>query len=212
MASIEENDEAEQLRFLALKSMVKRSKPNNSKCKKDETDDQDILLLRAAALKTINTHKTSSHNDLLANKNKTTINTKLINEKKRNSQSSPSRSKKNIKLKHNVDNERKRNLIDHDSNYNELSRDVLPTHYEKNVINDSRLKPNKNSYLVDNKDDAKKIVRNGSIQLSNLDSEKVNETMVLHITFSSSESDDSSSECDANNVCQINVKLEKLLN
>lgn len=46
------------------------------------------------------------------------------------------------------------------------------------------------------KPDIKPIIRNGIIRLSNLDSTGICETMILDITFSSSDSEDSASEYD----------------
>lgn len=192
MATVEEIDEAEQLRFLALKSMVRRSskKKNNPNI---DTDDQDILLLRAAALKTIN-NKSS-----LSNKNENPVQNKLINEKKRSISShvSPLASIKSIKLTDQKNNNLVTKFTSNTSigstsrvlKYNPQQESKSKHKFESNI--ESKCKPE-----VINKDNVKKIIRNGSIQLSNLDSEKFNETMVIHITFSSSESDDSSNECD----------------
>lgn len=47
LASNESNDKTEQLRFLALKFMVRRSKQNSSN---SDAGDQDIKLFRAVAL------------------------------------------------------------------------------------------------------------------------------------------------------------------
>jgi len=187
MATVEEIDEAEQLRFLALKSMVRRSskKKNNPNI---DTDDQDILLLRAAALKTINNKKS------LSNKDKSPVKNKLINEKKRSrsSQVSPSASKKSIKLT-----DMKNNLNTNFTSSNSIGNTtrVLKHDPQQNFKSKHKLESQSKPEVI-NKDDIKKIIRNGSIQLSNLDSEKFNETMILRITFSSSESDDSSNECD----------------
>lgn len=202
MASNEDNDEAEQLRFLALKSMVRRSKPNNSD---NDADDQDIKFLRAAALKTI-THKSNAQNHSLVNKDDKIVKSLIVNEKKRSiSGLSSLRNKKNIKLNENEMTDSKNftnNSIvrkssevlnhEHEQEYKRKSK------FEYNA--EAQSKPKAESHdkttVSDSKDEFKKIVRNGSMQLSNLDSEKVDETMVLHITFSSSESEDSSSECD----------------
>lgn len=199
MATDEEIDEAEQLRLLALHSMVKRSKPkskpNNFNIKTNETDDSDIVLLRAAALKTI-THKSNTQNSLLVNDDKDSFQDKYVSGK-RSCEVSPLRSKKHVKIEQNMINEQLYSFTNDPSieSYKESLEHIKKEQCGQN-------KPEIKSKLVaDNNGNTKKIVRNGSIQLSNLDSEKINETMVLHITFSSSESDDSSSECDTNNVC-----------
>lgn len=187
MATVEETDEAEQLRFLALKSMVRRSSKKKNSPNID-TDDQDILLLRAAALKTIN-NKSS-----LGNKDEKLVKNKLINEKKRSlsSQVSPLASKKIIKL-------------------TDMKNNNLVNNFTSNTStgNTTRVSKHDPQQECKNKDDIQKIIRNGSIQLSNLDSEKFNETMILRITFSSSESDDSSNECDVvkNQVCSVLIIL-----
>ncbi|XP_001943011.1 uncharacterized protein LOC100169199 [Acyrthosiphon pisum] len=192
MATVEEIDEAEQLRFLALKSMVRRSskKKNNSNT---DNDDQDILLLRAAALKTIN-NKSS-----LGNKDEKLGKHTLINEKKRSisSQVSPLASKKTIKLTDMKNNNLANNFTSNTSIGNTIrvsKNDPQQESKSKHKL-ESNIESQSNPEVI-NKDDTKKVIRNGSIQLSNLDSEKFNETMILRITFSSSESDDSSSECD----------------
>ncbi|XP_026817080.1 putative uncharacterized protein DDB_G0292292 [Rhopalosiphum maidis] len=202
MATVEEIDEAEQLRFLALKSMVRRSSKKNTN--NTDTDDQDILLLRAAALKTIN-NKSSQ-----GNKDEKIVNNQLINEKKRSisSQVSPLVNKKNIKLT-DMKNNNLVNNVTNNTNTGNITR-VSKHHLEQVFKNKHKLETNiesqSKSEVINNKDDIKKIIRNGSIQLSNLDSEKFNETMILHITFSSSESDDSSSESD---VAQNKVSIPK---
>lgn len=196
MATVEETDEAEQLRFLALKSMVRRSskKKNSSNI---DTDEQDILLLRAAALKTIN------NKNSLGNKNENLVKNNLINEKKRSisNQISPLEIKKNIKLTDVKNN----NLVNHVTrntsidNIGRVSKHNPEQEYKSKHKFESNIESQSKPAVI-NKDEIKKVIRNGSIQLSNLDSEKFNETMVLHITFSSSESDDSSSECDGKKV------------
>lgn len=192
MATIEEIDEAEQLRFLALKSMVRRSTKKKN-IPNTDPDDQDILLLRAAALKTINNKSSLGNKDEKLGKNT------LINEKKRSisSQVSPLASKKTIKLTDMKTN----NLVNNFTSNTSIGNTIRVSKYDpqqecksKHKL-ESNIEPQRNP-LVINKDDTKKVIRNGSIQLSNLDSEKFNETMILRITFSSSESDDSSSECD----------------
>lgn len=186
MATKEDIDEAEELRFLALKSMVKRSRKKKSSLKIDEVDDPDILLLRAAALKTI-TNKKSNKNYTLVNENDKPVNGGLLNEKKRsNSQVTPSKSKKSKKLNE------KQNIKYTESEISSITFKNVSEHHHKCK---STLELQQSVDTV-NKDDVKKVVRNGSIQLSNLDSEKVDETMVISITFSSSESDDSLSEYD----------------
>lgn len=177
--SNEEVDDAEQLRFLALQSMIKRSKPNNFKPKTDDVDDQDILLLRAAALKTITTKNS---------------NISLVNNKKRSCQVSPQRNQKNLKLKH----EHINDLTN--KTFNDKSKETLQYDHKQDVEKYEPQSESHNKSVIEKKDEVKKIVKNGSIQLSNLNSEKVDETMVLHITFSSSESDGSTSECELNNV------------
>lgn len=202
MATNEDNDEAEQLRFLALKSMVRRSKQNSLD---NDADDQDIKLLRAAALKTI-THKSNAQNHSLVNKDDKLVKSQIVNEKKRSiSGLSSLRNKKSIKLNENNTTDSK-NFIN--NSHVKKSSEVLNREHEQEYKRKQKLEHNTESKVEftaeslnktavnDSKDDFKKIVRNGSMQLSNLDSEKVDETMVLHITFSSSESDDSSSECD----------------
>lgn len=194
----EEMDEAEELRFLALRSMVKRSKPANY-IKPEATDDSDILLLRAAALKTITTKNTRIK--LLVNKDDKSKQSTEVNKKKRHSRTSVSKSNKMIKLENNL----KNGFV----NSSAIKKDVLKysnTNHECN--NFVKPKPKIESKpLIESKDDVKKIVRNGCIQLSNLDSKNVNETMVLRITFSSSESEESSSECDTKYVCGKKNKL-----
>ncbi|XP_060860167.1 uncharacterized protein LOC132937370 [Metopolophium dirhodum] len=191
MATVEEIDEAEQLRFLALKSMVRRSSKKTSS--NTDTDDQDILLLRAAALKTINNKSSLGNKDEKLGKNT------LINEKKRSisSQVSPLASKKTIKLTDKKNN----NLVNNFTNNISIGNTIRVSKHDpqqecksKHKL-ESNIESQSNPEVI-NKDDIKKVIRNGSIQLSNLDSEKFNETMILRITFSSSESDDSSSECD----------------
>jgi len=206
MATVEEIDEAEQLRFLALKSMVRRTSKKKNSLNTD-TDDQDILLLRAAALKTIN------NKNSLNNKDKNFVKNKLINEKKRLNKEalSSSASKKNIKLTDMRNNNLLNNITSNTSIGNTTR--VLKNDSEQEFKSKNKLEHNIESQSkpeVINKDDIKKIIRNGSIQLSNLDSDKFNETMILHITFSSSESDDSSSECEVikNKVC-LNIKYAK---
>lgn len=202
MATNEDIDEAEQLRFLALKSMVKKSSKKQSSTNTTDIDDQDILLLRAAALKTIN-NKSS-----ISNKDENPVKSKLINGKKRTISSplSPLARKKNIKLT-----EMKNNNLVH--NFTRNTSIASTTGVLKHIPQqECKSKQKLESYIkkqskpeVIKKDETKKIIRNGSIQLSNLDSDKFNETMILRITFSSSESDDSSSECDViqNKVCKI---------
>lgn len=186
MATKEDIDEAEELRYLALKSMVKRSRKKKSSLKIDEVDDPDILLLRAAALKTI-TNKKSNKNYTLVNENDKPVNGGILNEKKRsNSQVTPSKSKKIKKLNE------KQNIKYTESEISSITFKNVSEHHHKCK---STLELQQSVDTV-NKDDVKKVVRNGSIQLSNLDSEKVDETMVISITFSSSESDDSLSEYD----------------
>uniref|UniRef100_A0A2S2NCE2 Uncharacterized protein n=1 Tax=Schizaphis graminum TaxID=13262 RepID=A0A2S2NCE2_SCHGA len=202
MATVEEIDEAEQLRFLALKSMVRRSSKKNTN--NSDTDDQDILLLRAAALKTIN-NKSS-----LGNKDEKLVKNKLINEKKRSisSQVSPLASKKNIKLTDTKNNNLVNNVTNNTNtgNTTRVSKHHLEQVFKNKHELETNIESQSKSEVINNKDDIKKIIRNGSIQLSNLDSEKFNETMILHITFSSSESDDSSNECD---VVQNKVLIQK---
>lgn len=194
MATKEDIDEAEELRFLALKSMVKRSKKKKSSHKTEEVDDSDILLLRAAALKTI-THNKKIKNNTLINKNDKPIDGMLLNEKKRNnSQISPLKNKKSKKL-----NDRQVYISVNTKNTEpDISTKIVNNIPKQEHKSMPKLEPNSKSNKNDNifnKDDIKKIVRNGSIQLSNLDSEKVDETMVISITFSSSESDDELCEC-----------------
>lgn len=212
MATTEDIDEAEQLRCLALKSMVKRSIRKNSKIKSEETDDQDILLLRAAALKTIN-HKKNTKNGLLVDKNPKLIKNKLPNGKKRtHSYNKVSKIKKKIKSNE-IRNKRVKNnitvnIIEENTQKELLFEDLKfdPEIKQDNVL---KSKSNTESQVIPTADteDAKKIIRNGSIQLSNLDSDKYNETMVLEITFSSSESEDSSNDCDVTkpNVCVFSI-------
>lgn len=188
MATVEETDEAEQLRFLALKSMVRRSRKRKNSSNPD-TDDQDILLLRAAALKTIN------NKSLPSNKDEKLVQNKLINERKRSisSQVSPLARKKNIKQT-----DMKNNNLVNNVTYNTNTGNTIKVSkhdHEQECKSKHKLESQSKPEVI-NKNDMKKIVRNGSIQLSNLDSEKFNETMILHITFSSSESEDSSNECD----------------
>lgn len=187
MATVEETDEAEQLRFLALKSMVRRSSKKKNSSNPD-TDDQDILLLRAAALKTIN------NKSLPGNKDEKLVQNRLINEKKRSisSQVSPLARKKNIKQT-DIKNNNLVNNITYNTSTGNTSR-VSKHIHEQECKSKHKLESQSKSEVINK--NMKKIVRNGSIQLSNLDSEKFNETMILHITFSSSESEDSSNECD----------------
>lgn len=196
MVTDEEVDEAEQLRLLALQSMAKRSKPKKARIKTDETDEFDIVLLRAAALKTI-TAKNNAQNSLLVSGDGKLFKTKEVS-KKRSCEESPLKSKKCGKLEKKINNEQSYSFTTDSSieSYKESLDNIKKEHigglYKSEI--EGKLVANDN-------DGTKKIVRNGSMQLSNLDSEKVNETMVLQITFSSSESDDSSSECDTNYVC-----------
>ncbi|KAE9525623.1 hypothetical protein AGLY_014150 [Aphis glycines] len=187
MATVEETDEAEQLRFLALKSMVRRSSKKKNSSNPD-TDDQDILLLRAAALKTIN------NKSLPGNKDEKLVQNRLINEKKRSisSQVSPLARKKNIKQT-DIKNNNLVNNVTYNTSTGNTSR-VSKHIHEQECKSKHKLESQSKSEVINK--NMKKIVRNGSIQLSNLDSEKFNETMILHITFSSSESEDSSNECD----------------
>lgn len=199
----DEGDEAANLRFLALQSMVKRLKKSSSNNGTDEHDDQDILMLRAAALKTI-TNKSSTQNSSLLHKDNKLEKNPFLKQKKRskNGQESTKKNNKNIKL----------NEIHFTNNCNTetstkiLKNDLEEEHFRKPTMPNcvSSVESQSTSEAA-NKDKVKKIVRNGCMQLSNLDSEKVDETMVLHITFSSSESssDDSSNECDIvkNDVC-----------
>ncbi|VVC41761.1 Hypothetical protein CINCED_3A024020 [Cinara cedri] len=194
MATTEDIDEAEQLRCLALKSMVKRSIKKNSKIKSDESDDNDILLLRAAALKTI-AHKKNTKKRSLIDKDNKLIKNKLLRGRKRTS------SKKVLKMKNKMKSiESKNKFINNNNNNNtntKLSIEDLKYNSEIKKEDQLKFKPKTETIIdptVDINEDVKKIVRNGSIQLSNLDSDKYNETMVLHITFSSSESEDSSSD------------------
>jgi hypothetical protein len=181
----DENDEAEELRFLALQSMVRRSMKN--KVNTNETDDQDIRLLRAAALKSI-THRNNTQNNRLSLKDDKLVKTQLINDKKRSLPECPLGRKKML-----ISNESKiNNSVEH---INKKNPGVNNFELKHKPILEPKAESQSNPATV-NKGDVKKIVRNGSIQLSNLDSEKFDETMILHITFSSSESDDSSTECD----------------
>lgn len=204
MATYEDVDEAEELRFLALKSMVKRSKQSNPSVKPnepDEPDDQDILLLRAAALKTI------SQKGSLINKDDKLVNGQ-VNKIKRSKSSQVPTMDKNKYLKLNDENDNSDSVVKTNSRVSsEVSKyDVgqKRRHYfEPNAKSQSEL-------VVTNKDDVKKTIRNGSIQLSNLDSKIFDETLVVRVTFSSSESDENSSnECDTikKNVCFIEYNL-----
>lgn len=204
MATYEDIDEAEELRFLALKSMVKRSKPNNPNVKSkepDESDDQDILLLRAAALKTIS--QKTPQNGLFPNKNDELENGQVKKIKRSKSGQVPTMDKnKHLKL----------------NGESEISDSVVKTNprvsseVSKHDVGQKRrhyFEPDTKSQgesITSNKDDVKKTIRNGSIQLSNLDSKIFDETLVVRVTFSSSESDENSSnECDTieKNVCFI---------
>ncbi|XP_025421766.1 uncharacterized protein LOC112691642 [Sipha flava] len=197
----DENDEAEELRFLALQSMVRRSMKN--KVNTNETDDQDIRLLRAAALKSI-THRNNTQNNRLSLKDDKLVKTQLINDKKRSLPECPLGRKKML-----ISNESKiNNSVEH---INKKNPGVNNFELKHKPILEPKAESQSNPATV-NKGDVKKIVRNGSIQLSNLDSEKFDETMILHITFSSSESDDSSTECDTiknaklqNNITHRNI-------
>lgn len=198
----EEIDEAEELRYLALRSMVKRSKPAKY-IKTEETDDSDILLLRAAALKTINTK--NAQIKLLVNKDDKPKQSIEINKKKRNSRTSVSKSNKIIKLENNLKNK----FVNSSTNNPSIKKDILKYNNSNHKFNNFiKIQPKIESKpFIESNDNVKKIVRNGCIQLSNLDSKNVNETMVLRITFSSSESDDSSNECDTKYVCEMKKKL-----
>lgn len=194
MATNEDNDEAEQLRYLALKSMVRRSKQN---CSNNDADDQDIKFLRAAALKTI-THKSNAQSNLLVNKDN-----KLVNEKKRSlsGQLSTSRYNKITKLNESQTIASKNLITSTDLKKSiEMIKHAQEQEYKRIAKLENKAESQSKPSVIDCKDTTKKIVRNGSMQLSNLNSEKFDETMVLRITFSSSESDDSSSEheCDTN--------------
>lgn len=216
MATTEDIDEAEQLRCLALKSMVKRSIRKNSKMKSEEPDDQDILLLRAAALKTINHKKNTKNGLLVVDKDQKLTKNKLHNGRKRTlSNNKFLKIKKKIKLNESrnryynnnttistvdiIEENTQKELPVEDIKYNtEIKEDIV---FKSKPKTESQIKS-----IADTKEDLKKIIRNGSIQLSNLDSDKFNETMVLQITFSSSESDDSS-DCDITkpNVCEFSI-------
>lgn len=192
----DEGDEAANLRFLALQSMVKRLKKSSSNNGTDEHDDQDILMLRAAALKTITNKSSTQNSSLLYNDNKLEKSQFLKHKKRSKSSQEPTKkNKKYIKL--------------NETNFTNNCNIKTSTKILKNDLDEEYFrKPTMASHVSSvesqstseaaNKYEVKKIVRNGCMQLSNLDSEKIDETMVLHITFSSSESssDDSSNECD----------------
>lgn len=196
----DEGDEAANLRFLALQSMVKRLKHSSSNNGTDEHDDQDILMLRAAALKTI-TNKSNTQNSSLLYKDNKPEKSQFLKQKKRNKSSQESTKKNNKSIKLTETNFT--NNCNIETSTKILKNDLKEEQFRK-LTNISTMPNNISSVEfqstseVTNKDEVKKIVRNGCMQLSNLDSEKVDETMVLHITFSSSEnsSDDSSNECD----------------
>lgn len=197
MAANEEIDEAEQLRFIALQSMVRKQK---SKAISEETDDQDIQNLRDAVLKSI-PHKSKTRNSLLVkNKDKHTVKSQSVNGKKRgiHDQVNPLKIIKNTKPSANKNSGSKNDITN-----NTIKKIKCEPDQKQTCI--TRLNPtteSQNKSEAVNKDKVKKIVKNGCIQLSNLNSENISETMVIHITFSSSESDDSSNECDTikNNV------------
>lgn len=195
----EEGDEAANLRFLALQSMVKRLKQTSSDNRTDEHDDQDILMLRAAALKTI-TNKSNTQNSSSFYKDNELEKGKLLKQKKRsrsrsNHRKSTKKRTKYIKLNESNFTKNYSNIETSTTIKNDPEREHFR---EPNILKHESSAESESTSVAANKDEVKKIVRNGCMQLSNLDSEKVDETMVLHITFSSSESssDDSSNESD----------------
>lgn len=202
MTTKEEIEEAAQLRFLALQSMVKRMRHTNPDNRVDRTnnvnnydDDPDINLLRAAALKTIaNKKKVGS----LSNKDDKYENRLLRNEKKRSISDQERITKNNKYLKPNKSNkaDNGKSICSKHGNAKNARREKRKCRKQSHDTSVS-----KSSYKPDA--EITKIVRNGCIQLSNLDSEKVDETMILHITFSSSDdsSSDSKSEIVEKHVC-----------
>ncbi|XP_050426627.1 uncharacterized protein LOC126836949 [Adelges cooleyi] len=174
-------DDAEQLRLIALQSMVRRTMKSNSN---QTNDDQDILLLRAAALQSIASKIDNRKNTKKPIKIKSSsIKSQNVRAKKRSKSDrlpSPSKNHKHRGKRKKEDN---------------LAIDNLSIDNYENVIEDNKEKP-----VEPNKVEAKKIVKNGSMLLSNLNSEGIDETMVIKITFSSTESDDSSSDTDDSKV------------
>jgi len=210
MATKEDIEEAAQLRFLALQSMVKRIKKTSSNNVANEInndnydEDSDIKLLRTAALKTI-TNK--SKVSLINNKDIKLEKCLLVNEKKRclSDQEYVTKNKKSMKLNN-------CNLSDNANNRksSETSKNYFIKEEHCNEPHDMILTESPNKQVPVTQEEIIKVVRNGSMQLSNLDSKKVDETMILHITFSSSDdsSSDSSSEIVDKYVCQLMNKLK----
>lgn len=203
----ENNDEIEQLRLIALKSMVRRSKKNSSDTVHTDVYDQDIKLLRAEALETI-TRKRNSQNNSLVNKDEERVKSQNVNNKKRCiSALSSLPNKKSIKLNKNettgskdlsnYSNLRKSSEVsndDHKQKY--ICKPKLECNFESQSKSQVQYIAESHSKTAvnDNKDSLNTIFRNGCMQLSNLNSEKIVESMI--VTFSSSESDDLSTECD----------------
>lgn len=210
MATQEEIDEAAQLRFLALQSMVKRVKQTNSNNKfniidtdNNYDDDTDIKSLRAAALKTIINKQTISP---LRNRDEKLQKCLIINEKKRGINDQDILVTTNNKhLKSNGFDFAANNT--EDGQFNEPKNIPEKNDTESNHISVTE-SPNKQVAITQNEN--AKIVRNGCMQLSNLDSEKVDETMIIRIAFSSSDdsSSDSFSESVQKYVCRITNKLK----
>lgn len=200
MACHENNDEIEHLRLLALKSMVRRSKNKSSD---HEVFDEDIKLLRAEALKTMN-RKRNTQNNSLVNKDEKHVKIQIVNEQKRSIDDLSSfRNKKIIKLNENRTTDSK-DLSNY--SYIKKSSGVLKDDHKQEFKHKPKLKCNIKSQVEytaeshnkvainDSKGNFKKTVRNGCMQLSNLDSDKIDETMI--VTLNLSESDDLSSEYD----------------
>lgn len=204
MNSDKELHEAEQFGFL-LKLTDSLTAQNNFS---GNTDDQHILSPRAAALESV-ASKINTKNECptLFRKDDNLVEAQLVNGTKRskNDQVSPLGSRKYVKRRKN-NNIAISDLKSSRTSVEEKSTGFIRTHSndfnnERNIKSKFDLarepyaKPPLESTTII-KNGVEKIIRNGSIRLSNLNSDKVVETMILNITFSSSEDDDSSSDSD----------------
>lgn len=204
MASKEEIEEAAQLRFLALQSMVKRMRHTDSDNRVDEIDtgsnyddDPDIKLLRAAALKTITNKNNVSP---LSNKGDKYEKCLLSDERKRVMSNQECASNKYLKPNNSNLADDKKSIFKNGNSKNDRRE-------KEQFCSDTSVAESSNqSAVAVTREEITRVVRNGCIQLSNLDSEKVDETMILHITFSSS--DDSSSDS-PNEIVEKYKKKEK---
>lgn len=157
------------------------------------------------------THKSNVQNYSLVNEDDKLVKSWIVDEKKRSIGDSlhSLQNKKSIKLIENktadsknfISNSIVRNssgVLNHDREQKYERKAILEYNAEVQSKPEAKYiaESHNKTTVSQSKDDFKKMLRNGSIQLSNLNSEEVDETMVLHITFSSSESEDASIECD----------------